>query len=97
MTKTKNPRTIIKRQYLVSRRAELGISQYRVCQLTKFDIPTYSQIENGKSGLRMNAYILIKLADALEMPVEELVQLEADYFSMFCKINDMIPQYMVEE
>ena len=71
-TKREQPRIIKKRNYLVSFRANAGISQYKVAK--EADIPQcrYNQIEAGKCGFLMNAKILRDLARVLNIPIDTI-------------------------
>lgn len=93
MTKTKNPRVYLKRTYLISKRAKLGISQLTVATRMGMDHCTYNH-ENGKLGNLMNAYWLEKLADALETSIDEIVHLESGYFVKYLKVNKINRNYL---
>ena len=94
MSKPKTPRVYLIRMYLVTRRFELGYSQYKVAQLCNYELPTYNQIENGKLGHLMNAYHLKNIATVLGFSIEEMVELESNYLIEFYKANNIVPYYM---
>ena len=88
---TKNQEKVRRpRHYLITIRAEKKISQNVVCLRAGIIQSLYSRIENGYRGSLMNARQLISLADALEVPVEELVRLEARYLEDIDRRNGVI-------
>lgn len=86
-TKRETPRVVKKRNYLVSFRANAGLSQYAVAK--EADIPQcrYNQIEAGKCGFLMNATILCDLAKALKIPIDTMCCEEARYLEEIRTIN----------
>ena len=94
MSKAEEKRMAVKRSYLISRRHELNITQYRVADRIGMEVTTYNQIENGKLGNLMNAYWLEKLAYALELPVDVVVRLESKYYVDYCKVNNLHRYYL---
>ena len=67
------------RLYLCIRRLELGYSQYQVEAKLGVCHQHYSRIENGNIGSRITFVTMIKIANALEMSLEELSKNEIEY------------------
>ena len=58
---------------IMLKRKELGITIQQLSDKTGISITTLSQIENGKRTRKPQFYTLYKIADALEMDVNELI------------------------
>ncbi len=56
---------------LRKKRMEKGFSQKEMANLLKISEPAYSKYENGKTNLNLS--MITKFADALQMPVSELI------------------------
>ena len=67
------------RLYLCIRRLELGYSQYQVAAKLGVCHQHYSRIENGNIRSRITFVTMIKIANALEMSLEELSKNEIEY------------------
>lgn len=83
MRKTPKDYVPVMRNYLVQYRMKLGISQYEVSRRAGFLQSEYNLIENGFKGNRMDARKLTRLANALNVPVEQIVKDECGYLELF--------------
>ena len=73
----------VMRNYLVTYRMRLNLTQYEVARRAGFLQSEYNLIENGFKGHKMDSRRLLRLAEALEIPVDELVKSEAEYLDLF--------------
>ena len=64
------------RKYLVERRNQLELSQQDVADLIGVSRQYYSFIENGSRQKKMDIDLLSKLADALSIPIADLIEME---------------------
>lgn len=81
------------REYLMRIRVEKDLSQGDISNRAGIIQSTYSRIENGYKGALMCARQLIALADALEVPLEELVRAEAKYMEEVDRANGIIRRW----
>ena len=92
--KTRNEKVVVKaRNYLIAIRAEKDLSQGDISNRAGIIQSTYSRIENGYKGALMCARQLIALADALEVPLEQLVRAEATYMEEVDRANGIIRRW----
>ena len=92
--KTRNEKVVVKaRNYLIAIRAEKDLSQGDISNRAGIIQSTYSRIENGYKGALMCARQLIALADALEVPLEQLVRAEAKYMEEVDRANGKIRRW----
>ena len=73
----------VTRNYLITYRMRLNITQYEVSRRAGFLQCEYNLIENGYKGARMDARKLKRLAAALEVPVTEFLDAEAEYLDLY--------------
>ena len=64
------------REWLKKSRKDKGITMLDMAEKLGISESYYCLIENGERQKRMDISLLIKLADALEMPITEVVRLE---------------------
>ena len=67
------------RVYLSERRVQLGYSQYRVAAELGISHQHYSRIESGRIGKLVSFRTMIKIADVLQMDINELRVKEIEY------------------
>lgn len=86
-TKTKEPRRILRRQYLINYRFVANLTQEKVAEGIGVALPTYNAIENGKQGNLMNAPKLVALAAILNVKLDELCAQEIAYLDKVNSLN----------
>ena len=92
--RTRNEKVVRKpREYLMRIRVEKDLSQGDISNRAGIIQSTYSRIENGYKGALMCARQLIALADALEVPLEELARAEAKYMEEVDRANGIIRRW----
>lgn len=69
----------IPRQYLVDRRLYLKKPASQMASELGIRVAYYNQLESGKAGRNLSVLQLMKLAEALELTITEVVHAEADY------------------
>ena len=67
------------RMYLVDARNKKGYSMRKTARIAGIAFQHYSKIENGDRGERVSFMIMSRIADALEIPMDEMKKLERDY------------------
>ena len=65
--------------YLVDARNKKGYSMRKTARIAGIAFQHYSKIENGDRGERVSFMIMSRIADALEIPMDEMKKLERDY------------------
>lgn len=69
------------REWLKKSRKDKGITMSDISEKLGISESYYCLIENGERQKRMDISLLIKLADILEIPITEIVNLEERYLS----------------
>ena len=67
------------RMYLVNARNQKGYSMRKTARIAGITFQHYSKIENGDRGERVSFMIMSRIADALEIPMDEMKRLERAY------------------
>ena len=67
------------RMYLVNARNRKGYSMRKTARIAGITFQHYSKIENGDRGERVSFMIMSRIADALEIPMDEMKRLERAY------------------
>ena len=67
------------RMYLVNARNRKGYSMRKTARIAGITFQHYSKIENGDRGERVSFMIMSRIADALEIPMDEMKKLERAY------------------
>ena len=67
------------RMYLVNARNKKGYSMRKTARVAGITFQHYSKIENGDRGERVSFMIMSRIADALEIPMDEMKKLERAY------------------
>lgn len=67
------------RMYLVNARNRKGYSMRKTARIVGITFQHYSKIENGDRGERVSFMIMSRIADALEIPMDEMKKLERAY------------------
>jgi len=83
MAGNKKAFTAVMRNYLVAYRMKLNLTQYEVARRAGFLQSEYNLIENGYKGHRMDSRRIIRLANALDVSIEDFVKAEAEYLDLF--------------
>ena len=65
--------------YLVNARNRKGYSMRKTARIAGITFQHYSKIENGDRGERVSFMIMSRIADALEIPMDEMKKLERAY------------------
>lgn len=65
--------------YLVNARNQKGYSMRKTARVAGITFQHYSKIENGDRGERVSFMIMSRIADALEIPMDEMKKLERAY------------------
>lgn len=65
--------------YLVNARNQKGYSMRKTARIAGITFQHYSKIENGDRGERVSFMIMSRIADALEIPMDEMKRLERAY------------------
>lgn len=65
--------------YLVNARNRKGYSMRKTARIAGITFQHYSKIENGDRGERVSFMIMSRIADALEIPMDEMKRLERAY------------------
>lgn len=65
--------------YLVNARNRKGYSMRKTARIVGITFQHYSKIENGDRGERVSFMIMSRIADALEIPMDEMKKLERAY------------------
>lgn len=65
--------------YLVNARKQKGYSMRKTARIAGITFQHYSKIENGDRGERVSFMIMSRIADALEIPMDEMKKLERAY------------------
>ena len=65
--------------YLVNARNKKGYSMRKTARVAGITFQHYSKIENGDRGERVSFMIMSRIADALEIPMDEMKKLERAY------------------
>lgn len=65
--------------YLVNARNQKGYSMRKTARIAGITFQHYSKIENGDRGERVSFMIMSRIADALEIPMDEMKKLERAY------------------
>ena len=65
--------------YLVNARNHKGYSMRKTARIAGITFQHYSKIENGDRGERVSFMIMSRIADALEIPMDEMKKLERAY------------------
>lgn len=67
------------RTYLVNRRRELNLTIEMLAELADVSPQYISLLENGKRGKKVSFSVMCRLSNALNIPIEELKDLELNY------------------
>lgn len=67
----------ILRKWLLEARKEKGMTQLEVANKLDISEAYYSYIENGSRQKKMDIVLAAKLAVVFEMPIEQIIDLEA--------------------
>ena len=65
--------------YLVDARNKKGYSMRKTARIAGIAFQHYSKIENGDRGERVSFMIMSRIADALEIPMDEMKKFEREY------------------
>lgn len=66
----------MKREWMVTRRKELGLTSEQTAKALGIALPTYSLIENGNRQQSMTLPFALALARVLKMTVQEVIDRE---------------------
>lgn len=73
----------IHRIYLKKQRETLAVTAEQVADKIGITHHYYSQIENGDKGYKLPVRMLLKIADALEISICNIISMEKDYIDEF--------------
>ncbi|MDD2575195.1 MAG: helix-turn-helix transcriptional regulator [Acholeplasmataceae bacterium] len=65
--------------YLVNQRMKMNYSQRKVARIAGISYQHYSKIENGERGRNVSLMVVGRIAQALEIPLEEFYFFEQIY------------------
>lgn len=65
--------------YLVDARNKKGYSMRKTARIAGIAFQHYSKIENGDRGERVSFMIMSRIADALEIPMDDMKKFEREY------------------
>lgn len=74
-----NERKRSMRMYLVNARENKGYSMRKTARVAGLAFQHYSKIENGERGERVSFMIMSRIADALDISLDEMKSLETEY------------------
>ena len=67
------------RMYLVKAREEKGYSMRKTARIAGMSFQHYSKVENGDRGTRVSFMIMSRIAEALEISLDDMKEAEKEY------------------
>lgn len=72
--------TIIKRRdYLIKRQEELGLTNERAAELLNLNVRYYAKLKDGTRGKHLNAPMILKICEFFHFDYKEILLLETNY------------------
>lgn len=78
---------IIRREYLVSKQRELGLTNFECAEKLDISLRQYTRILDGIRGRCLSAVLMEKICQVFSISEKDLLRLEAEFQSKFIEIK----------
>lgn len=81
--------TIVKRRdYLIKRQEELGLSNFKAAELLDISVRYYARLKDGTRGQYLNTQLILKICEVFRFGYKEFLVLESNYLKERLELNN---------